>query len=567
MTTIIPKKAYYYYKLEYKPILKSTYPNESPEQILTHLKEYWEKIKSQKTDEYLKFKKMSNNSIEQINQIIQIEQKIEPPPACNLSRKGYIIDKSQFSASDLAKFKRDLTVTPKVVPGYGDEPETFCIFRETASTLEMPRYFGLNNVRNIPHEIAAGVPISVPFVGSLRDYQIEIIAAFKAAFAKQRGGILAVGCGWGKTVCGLYLSHLVGQKTLIIVHKTTLADQWIERIQEYMPSARVGRIQAKTVDVENKDIVIAMLQSLCVKKYDKSIFSPFGMLIVDECHHIGSKVFSQALSKVQCEYTIGLSATPARKDGLSKVFNWFLGDIVFQSEKPSAFSVTVKALYYKSAWYQEMRNFKGAYNFAGMINQIANELPRTEKIVYLAIKAAQEGRQVLIISGRIKHIKLLKKMVDDYKASKPAIDFAGKLLPNKNTGDVIPITCGLYIGSIKKTEIDASSKKDILIGSYPMISEGTDIPTLSMIILATPMGDVEQSVGRILRKQNMHDPYIIDIIDEFSIFPGQSQKRMKLYKKKGFLLKGYNNKTTNAHKTINDEDREFSEKINKTCLL
>ena len=87
----------------------------------------------------------------------------------------------------------------------------------------------------------------------------------------------------------------------------------------------IGRIQANKVDILGKDIVIGMLQSISMKEYPEDTFNQFGFVIYDECHHLGAEVFSKALLKTNCKYTLGLSATPKRADGLSKVFEWYLG--------------------------------------------------------------------------------------------------------------------------------------------------------------------------------------------------------------------------------------------------
>jgi superfamily II DNA or RNA helicase len=119
-------------------------------------------------------------------------------------------------------------------------------------------------------------------------------------------------------------------KTLVIVHKEFLLNQWIERIHQFLPTARVGKIQGSTVDVDNKDIVIGMLQSLSMKDYPADTFTSFGLMVIDEVHHISSEVFSCALFKVVTKYTMGLSATMNRKDGTTKVFKMFLGDVVYK---------------------------------------------------------------------------------------------------------------------------------------------------------------------------------------------------------------------------------------------
>ena len=110
-------------------------------------------------------------------------------------------------------------------------------------------------------------------------------------------------------------------------------NQWVERINDFIPNARIGKLQGNVIKVEGYDIVIAMLQSVSMRDYPEDTFDDFGFVIYDECHHLGAEIFSRSLIKVGCQYTLGLSATPDRADGLTKVFKWFLGDIVFQIKK------------------------------------------------------------------------------------------------------------------------------------------------------------------------------------------------------------------------------------------
>ena len=115
-----------------------------------------------------------------------------------------------------------------------------------------------------------------------------------------------------------------------------------------MPKAKVGKIQGQIIDIEGKDIVIGMLQSLSMKNYPASMFNSFGLTIVDECHHISSEVFSRSLLKVVTKYTLGLSATMKRKDGLTDVFKMFLGDVVYKINRETEDNVLIKRIDYKS---------------------------------------------------------------------------------------------------------------------------------------------------------------------------------------------------------------------------
>jgi superfamily II DNA or RNA helicase len=310
-----------------------------------------------------------------------------------------------------------------------------------------------------------------------------------------------------------------------------LLNQWKERIEEYLPHARIGRIQGTIIDTEDKDIVIGMIQSVCKKEYKDALFDQFGLVISDEAHRTGAKEFCKALRRSASYYTLGLTATPNRKDGLSKVFKWYLGNVLDMKDMQDMFNkytyeVTVRAIHYESKAYEEKKLYSGGFNIANMTSQIVSEERRNTMIVAMARKMVLESkRQVLIISHRIAHIRCLEKMI--------------KAL---NTLEEM-VTVGLFIGGMKEDELIQTTKKNIIIGSFKMIEEGADIKTLDTLILTTPKGDVEQATGRIMRQQNANNPLILDFIDNFSIFVNQGIRRRNYYKKKGYHLENFDNPT------------------------
>jgi len=95
----------------------------------------------------------------------------------------------------------------------------------------------------------------------------------------------------------------------------------------------------------DNDIVIAMLHSLCLRDYPEGIFDDFGIIVFDEVHHLASEMFSKALLKVRPRFTLGLSATPNRKDGLSQVFYDFIGPVIHHQKREGANRVIVKQIH------------------------------------------------------------------------------------------------------------------------------------------------------------------------------------------------------------------------------
>jgi superfamily II DNA or RNA helicase len=499
----LKKRPYHYFAKTNRPLYTSKYPEKTKDEISKKLSKAWKKLEFKQYIKYVECVTKGKKTI--------------------LTNKGFELYKTMYPDTFLQEMRKDLTVKPRVAKGYGMEPEPYEIFTETSDKLIIPKYYGykkLKNYQNIENKISMGDPINLKFNGELRENQLDVIDTFKKVFKTKNGGLIVARCAFGKTAVATYVVTMLQRKTLVIVHKQNLLLQWHERIAQFLPDAKIGKIQGSVIDVEGKDIVIGMIQSLCKKDYG-DLFKQFGLLICDEAHRTGAKEFCNALRKAATYYTLGLTATPTRNDGLTKVFKWYLGETEYVYNKITEFDVTVKAVYYASDSYQEKKLYSGGFNFANMISQIVDETKRTDMIVDMARDMAKSGRQVLIIGHRLKMLRSLHKLIKE-----------------KNTlKDVV--TSGFYIGGMKEVALLETTKQNIILGSFSMIEEGADIPSLDSIILATPKSTVQQAVGRIMRKQNKHNPLIIDIIDDFSIFVNQAEKRKKYYVKEKYTLTGY----------------------------
>jgi superfamily II DNA or RNA helicase len=320
------------------------------------------------------------------------------------------------------------------------------------------------------------------------------------------------------TVCALNIISKIKQKTLIIVHKGFLLNQWIERIEQFLPTAKVGKIQGQIIDIKDKDIVIGMLQSLSMKEYPSDMFDCFGLTVIDECHHISSEVFSRSLLKVVTKYTLGLSATMQRKDGLTKVFKMFLGDIVFSQQREPDESVLVKAIEYQTTdddFNETVYDYRGNPQYSTMISKLCEYNRRSEFILDVIKKELQEKKeQQIMILGQNKSILI----------------YLHKAIEHRRIASV-----GYYVGGMKEEDLKESEGKQIIIATYAMAAEGLDIKTLSTLLLVTPRTDVVQAVGRILRVKHER-PLVIDIIDSHDVFQNQWKKRLVFYKKNKYKI-------------------------------
>ena len=433
---------------------------------------------------------------------------------------GYRLNKGDINEQEVLN---KLTVKPND-DFMGQQNETdseFCVCLETKKYIYVPKYYGLQTY-GIPPTTVLPEPVSVSFrfIGNLMECQKEPIDVFlKAANDPLKmGGILQLPPGFGKTVMALNIMSVLNKRTLVIVHKEFLMNQWKERIQQYLPSATIGVMKQNKFEVEN-DIVIASLQTICSRDYETSLFSSFGFVIIDECHHIGAKVFSRALNKINFRYTLGLSATVKRKDGLSKVFKWFIGDILFKVlSKETKVTTEVDIRKFKSDnenYKRECLILTGKPNIARMITNICECVERNEYVaaVVNTIMKEEPTRNIILLSERRQHLIDLSEYFEQ---------------------DVY----GFYVGGMKNVELEVSKTKRLILGTFNMVSEGFDLPKLDTLILATSKSDIEQSVGRIQRKHEYtsadNTPRVVDIVDSFSLFARQATKRMAFYKKQKY---------------------------------
>jgi superfamily II DNA or RNA helicase len=348
------------------------------------------------------------------------------------------------------------------------------------------------------------------------------------------------------TVISLYIACQLKLKTLVIVHKSFLLNQWVERANQFT-NAKIGILQQKKIDIEGKDIVIGMLQSIAKDKYDSEIFKDFGLVIFDEAHHAPSKYFSKALPIIACKKTLSLSATWKRSDKLEKVLLWYFGPILYEQQSEKRDNVVVNVYNYTTddPTFKEYKLYTGDINRAGTINKIVDIDVRNKFILREIKKILEEdGRKILILSDRISHLELLKNSLDYLKIT----------------------TTGFYIGGLKQKVLDESAKQQVIFASYSMASEALDIPELNTLIMITPRKNITQSVGRILRKtDHIVTPLIIDIVDQLPCFINQGSGRMKFYHKNGYHVKRYDVK---EYKIIKEyEIHQPQQIINNDCLF
>lgn len=440
-----------------------------------------------------------------------------------LTLGGYQIAKKDIE--HLHHTKGTLTVKPHI-PSVFVKPQfvkRYPVYKESEEFLYLPKHYGLETFgpfKSSTREVSQTDSKFWEFVGSIRDNQKEVVNSY--LLPEPHDGVISLQTGGGKTVCALYIASQLKVPTIVLVHNTFLRDQWVERIKAFLPKARIGFVQGDEAQTENVEFIVAMLQTVSQRDYSSKTFKPIGLVIVDECHHIATESFSNAMTKLTSKHVLGLSATLERKDGLMHVIHWFLGPLLYKSNTADKIDEGVKVEVYEfdpgdNEYNSVILNPSGVMFTSLMINKVVEYKPRNEFLVKLLLDVSEEKeRQLLVLTDRVDHAQTLFDMLP------PEIQETACILGRKVKAE---------------TRAEWCSTKRILLATYQMCKEGFDVATLNTLIIATSRPDVDQIVGRILRVDKAHrkiDPLIIDIVDP--AFRRQFQHRLELYKKRNYTV-------------------------------
>lgn len=341
--------------------------------------------------------------------------------------------------------------------------------------------------------------VALSFHGDLKPFQSTAVAQM----GKRDFGTLSAPTGSGKTVIGLDLIARRRQPTLVVVHTKDLAFQWIQRIEQFLhiPAAEVGLIGAGKKTVGER-ITVALVQTLY--RHSAEIVPRVGHIVVDECHRAPSRTFTEALTAFDCRYMLGLSATPWRRDQLSKLIFWYLGDLhheVDQVQLEQKGHILKADVVVRPTAFEPWSD--PVSDYSRMLTELTADDGRNRLIAADVAAEVHAGQGVcLVLSDRKKHCETLKAI----------LRFSFKVDSDLLTGDL-----GDEARKAVLTRIQQGRVK-VLIATGQLIGEGFDCPDLSTLFMATPIrfsGRVVQYLGRILRPaQGKARARVYDYVDQ-----------------------------------------------------
>ena len=467
-----------------------------------------------------------------------------------------------------SKLKRELTMKNPVYVknkrmGYptDDVDKTIKLFDEADGRVLIPRAHiqPYLDTLEVEDETVEGEAVNIQSNIVPRSHQKPFIDALHTALKGSYGVTGQAEAGFGKTVCALEIISRIRRKTVILVHKEFLRDQWIHRIlgtevaadflgvspKALSPDGKlhepmldvspedVGVIQQDRAEWENKKIVVGMVQSLTSEReYPREMYESFGLVVVDEVHRFAAPVFRQSIVKFPAAKRLGVTATPERNDGLEPIFFAHIGHIaavgesardnprINQVETPVRVTSRIQRKVGQYAGKDKNGKPRFKENYAKMLNYLAEHEARNRLIVRLLLKAAKSGRKILVLSHRLQHLEDLR---DGFLAETRRTELAA--------------STAFYVGGMDIKERSHAAKMQVIFATYQMAEEGLDIPALDTAFLTTPIGNVEQAVGRILRiVEGKKTPVVVDFVDTgFGISSGLANKREREYAEQGWL--------------------------------
>lgn len=356
-------------------------------------------------------------------------------------------------------------------------------------------------------------PVDFQFKGSLRGFQKR--AAYSCL--ERDFGLLDAPTGAGKTVMAGYMIEKRKQPALIVVHTKELLNQWQERVKQFL-GINAGIIGGGKMDI--RTVTVAMIQTLV--KHAEDVAPHFGYLICDECHRAPAMQYVSAIAAFDCKYMTGLSATPYRRDGLSKVIFWHLGDVAGTIDKQALVDngdLCQAAVTWIETDFSTSTDATTEYSKA--LSELAADQERNKLICRTVAENNGHGIS-LLLSDRKQHCYDLAVILKEMHGIDPHV-----LTGTTSTGDRQQILDDLHKGRCK-----------YLIATGQLIGEGFDLPAISSMFLATPVkyhGRLIQYIGRALRPAPGKDQAtVFDFVDHRNpVFKAQAKSRANTYGKQG----------------------------------
>jgi superfamily II DNA or RNA helicase len=401
-------------------------------------------------------------------------------------------------------------------------PKELCYLEDHGDRLTMPRGFarqliGILRRAGVLFRIDEGrrtlARMDFAFKGRLHPFQEEALEALVA----RDFGVMAAPAGAGKTVTAMGMIAERKQPALVVVHTRELLEQWVERTGIFLgiPAGEVGVIGGGKKRIGDK-ITVALVQSLY--KCGGEVAPHVGFLIVDECHRSPARTFTEAVTAFDSRFMLGLSATPWRRDGLSRLIFWHLGDLAHQVDRAGlveAGHILEAAVTWRETGF--IPTYDPSEQYAQMLSELTQDPERNALIAADVAREARDGGGVcLVLSDRRGHCQALVDLLADHGVE------ARLLTGDLGNAERQRVVEGLNAGAVK-----------VLVATGQLLGEGFDCRELSTLFLAIPIkfnGRLLQYLGRVLRTApGKNKARVFDYLDPVGVLENAARVRARVY--------------------------------------
>lgn len=440
-----------------------------------------------------------------------------------------LIPAKTVGAAGVLDYTKELADRFTLADRFGEE---YTMYHKDGDDIWLPR--GLCTSDHAKYDMGVPVQFADKFVPR-HDDQSRVVSEAAQLLYEGVDFILQAPTGYGKTYVGAALISAVKRRTLVITTKEDIIPQWMEAVRNCcgVKQKEIGVWRADCEPHPDHKIVIGLVHSILKgpDRYGKAAYMGFGLVIADEVHRMGADQFSQAMWWLPAYRRLGLSATPDRKDGRMGVIRGHIGPVRVKAKQDvMKFKVVAQA----SGWKVPTVNWYGTYKkmphspgkTMNLDKAMGSNKSRNQMITNFVRAAVKKGRNTIVFSSRTKHLQALQEM------------FVGS--------GISPSKIGFYVGldGYKGSQIEKKQQREsakacpVILATYSMASEATDIPWLDTAVFATPRSDVVQIVGRIRREwEGKPEPVVFDIVDSDSkVFTNYWKKRKKWYQSVGAKL-------------------------------
>ena len=394
----------------------------------------------------------------------------------------------------------------------------------------------------------AGEVLNVAFTGTLRPDQEAAVAAMLNFDA----GVFCAPTAFGKTVTAAAMIARRGVNTLVLVHRTELLKQWQERLQSFLEVGKgvVGTIGGGKAKPTGK-IDIAVMQSLSRQGDVSPLVEKYGLVIVDECHHVGAASFDAILKRVKAKYVLGLTATPIRRDGQQPIIFMQCGPIRHTAAKPASSPNDLEVV---PCLMHKQINLPLEAGIQDVFRHIANDPDRTAAIAAEIENLHSQGRKVLVLTERTEHLDAVSAALTE---KIPSLFVLHGRMSKKLRARVI-------------AELDAlpPDTPRVLLATGKLVGEGFDHPPLDTLVLAMPIswkGTLQQYAGRLHREHaTKADVRIIDFVDAgHPALLRMWDKRQRGYRAMGYRIRELSPAAVveNSRASADDDDEQYRRDI------